>query len=74
MSTSERAFRIISAPPAEAEEQLEALRETHAPMSFTVSVAKDAIVVTVILASTRELQRQAFAARQAMQPIKLPGL
>jgi hypothetical protein len=61
------AIRIISAPPAEAEAQVNAIHDRYQPLNFTVAVAKDEVVVTVILVNRRELSMAGSA-------IAMPGV
>lgn len=55
-------IRILSGSPAVIEHQVNELLEDYAPMSWSFTMVKDAIVVTVLLISQAEIRKQQLAA------------
>jgi hypothetical protein len=72
MSTTNKAFRIVSAPPVEAEVQVNALASDYSVVAWAFSQIGDAVVVTAVMQSTADLMRQAYNAQRAAGPIMMP--
>jgi hypothetical protein len=65
---SEQKIRIVSAPPAEAEEQINELLEAYAPIVWNIGPGPAGITVTCVLLSERELRKA-----QLMAANMVPG-
>jgi hypothetical protein len=66
-SESVRQLRIVSGTPGEVEDILNGIGNDYAPLVWNFAVAKDQVIVTVVVLS-QSLFRQAAIAQASMMP------
>jgi len=66
-------IRLVSGRPEYVQDEVNALLDGYAPLTWSFGVARDEVVVTCLLISEKELQKQRFAAMQLQAAGARPG-